>query len=349
MIAVIFKTIAGTARLRRKHIALVACLLLLTASACRQTALPQEVKKGSRDAAKNARTKTNGASTSASPQSPDYGPPERLADIEEAAVTESSGLAASRRHPGLFWTHNDSGGGPFLYLFDRKGRKRGVWKVAGAQSRDWEDIAAGPGPTRGRTYIYIGDIGDNNARREEVVVYRVVEPSEMNGSDSSKKKNPLTTEAADAIRLRYPDGAHDAETLLVHPSTGDLYIVTKNAGTSAGVYKLKAPHDASATATLARVGEIEFPDLFGVLITGGDISPDGRAVALCNYFGGYELRIAGASSSDFDKIWAQPPVSIGLGARQQGEAVAYRLDGAALLATSEKRPTPLIEVKKRGR
>ena len=79
----------------------------------------------------------------------------RAAQLEERAVRESSGIAASRRNAGLYWTHNDSGDGPFLYAFDRAGTKRGVWRVAGAKSDDWEDLAVGPGPEQCRYYIYV--------------------------------------------------------------------------------------------------------------------------------------------------------------------------------------------------
>src|SRR5829696_10367652 len=89
-----------------------------------------------------------------------YGQPTTLATIKDKAVTESSGLVASRSTPGAYWTHNDSGDGPFIYAFGSVGEPLGVFRVAGAQARDWEDIAAGPGPDRGKSYLYIGDIGD---------------------------------------------------------------------------------------------------------------------------------------------------------------------------------------------
>jgi hypothetical protein len=263
--------------------------------------------------------------------------PVQLATLEERALNESSGIVASRRNPGLFWTHNDSGGGPFVYAFDREGRRRGTFRVEGARAYDWEDIAAGPGPARGQTYLYAGDIGDNDAERESVVVYRFPEPEVTPDAATTN----LSTQPAEAIRLKYPDGAHDAEALLVHPSTGDLYVVSKTAE-GAGVYKLAAPFGAGGVNTLARVATLRGPDFFGILITGGDISPDGRRVAFCDYAQGYELTLP-EGAKDFDDIWRQKPSVVLLGARRQGEAVCYRLDGAALLATSEGSPSPLIE------
>jgi hypothetical protein len=268
--------------------------------------------------------------------------PVTLATLSERAVRESSGVVASRRSPGLFWTHNDSGDGPFVYAFDREGRSRGTFRVAGAQARDWEDIAAGPGPAQGETYLYVGDIGDNDRDREFVVVYRFPEPGAAPPPADADGAQPRETAPAEAIRLRYPDGAHNAEALLVHPRTGDLYVVTKTAD-SAGVYKLAAPFDASKVNTLARVAVLKGPDFFGALVTGGDVSPDGTRVALCDYAQGYELTLP-AGAKGFDDVWTQKPSAVPLGFRLQGEAVCYRLDGAALLATSEKTPTPLIEI-----
>src|SRR5262245_1156570 len=100
-----------------------------------------------------------------------YGAPVHLTDLKNRSVNESSGIVASRRNSNLFWTHNDSGDGPFIYAFDRGGNHLGVWRVAGATARDWEDIAIGPGPTKDSPYVYIGDIGDNEKKRDEIVVY----------------------------------------------------------------------------------------------------------------------------------------------------------------------------------
>ncbi len=264
--------------------------------------------------------------------------PVQLATLEDRRITESSGLVASRRNPGLFWTHNDSGDGPFVYAFDRAGRSRGTWRVEGAQAVDWEDIAAGPGPARGESYLYAGDIGDNGRARDFIVVYRFPEPE----IPAAAPKETLATQAAEAIRLKYPDSAHNAEALAVHPTTGDIYVITK-ASAEAGVYKLAAPFDPKALNTLTKVATLRGPDFFGTLVTGADISADGRRVALCDYAQGYELTLP-AGSNDFDDIWRQAPAAYSLGPRMQGESIAYRLDGAALLATSERTPTPLFEL-----
>jgi len=272
-----------------------------------------------------------------------YGPPTTLAIIKSPSINESSGLVASRTTPGAYWTHNDSGDGPFVYALDTHGDSLGVFRVTGAQAVDWEDIAIGPGPLPNKSYLYIGDIGDNDQLRSEVVVYRVPEPVLIPANRKSTTKHPVTTEPAEAIRLRYPDGKHDAETLLVHPTTGNIYIVSKVMIASPVVYEAAAPLNAGKPVTMRRIGEIRIPSLFGGMITGGSISPDGRRVALCDYFQGYEL-VLPRGAAKFDEIWKQRMIGFDLGKRKQGEAITYRLDGKALLATSEGKQPPLIQV-----
>ena len=284
-------------------------------------------------------TKTDPPNTQANPI---YAIPRKLADLKDPAIKESSGIVASRSNPGLYWTHNDSGDGPFLYAFDERGQRRGVWRVAGAQARDWESIAAGPGPDRSKHYLYIGDIGDNSGRREGITVYRVTEPIAAAAQAQTTKKQPANTENAEVIRLRYPNEKHNAEALLVHPRSGDLYIVTKETLSNPHIYKASAPKNADPV-TLKYLGVLSIPSLLGGIVTDGAISPDGTRVVICDYLRGYELVLA-KSASDFDSIWKEPMTSITLGERKQGEAITYRLDGRALLVTSEGSPAPLIEI-----
>ena len=280
------------------------------------------------------------------PQPAPYGPPVTIATIKERAISESSGLVASRQTPGAYWTHNDSGGGPFIYSFDSSGNSLGIFNVTAAQNRDWEDISIGPGPQSDKSYLYIGDIGDNSGVRQEIVIYRVAEPALTAATSKLTKKNPGTTEPAEAIKLRYPDGPHDAEALLVHPVTGHIYIVIKLLITDPTVYEAAPPFTPGKTVTMTRIGTVHVPSLFGGVITGGSVSPDGRRVALCDYFQGYEL-VLPTGSNDFNDIWKQKMVGFDLGKRKQGESIAYRNDGKALLATSEGRGTPLIQVERR--
>ncbi len=283
------------------------------------------------------------ASPISTQKSEGYAAPSILATIKEKSISESSGLTASRSTAGAYWTHNDSGDGPFIYALDARGDSLGIFRVNGAQARDWEDIAAGPGPKPNKSYLYIGDIGDNNRARDEVVVYRVPEPLLNAASRTLTKARPGSTDPAEAIRLKYPDGKHDAEALLVQPTTGNIYIVTKVLIANPVVYEAAAPFTAGQLVTMRRIGEVRVPSLFGGVITGGSVSPDGRRVALCDYFQGYEL-VLPASSKDFNDIWKEKMIGFDLGKRKQGESIAYRLDGKAFLATSEGKQSPIIQV-----
>jgi hypothetical protein len=313
---------------------LILCLLLFLTTACHE---------GSTKASRNERL-----AEAAGEVSNAYKSPVHLGNLEDNALDESSGIVASRRNPDLFWTHNDSGDGPFLYAFDRTGAKRGTWRVMGADALDWEDIAAGPGPQPGQPYLYVGDIGDNGRERREIVVYRVAEPVVTPDDAGTNRIEPQQTEPAEAIRLRYPDGRYDAEALVVHPTTGDLYVITKTRGTTvaASVYKLAAPFSTSAVNTLEKVGELRVPSILPGMITGGDISPDGTKLILCDYFNAYEMSLPEKSRGKFDDIWKQSPAIVKLGEREQGEAVCYRLDGRAILAISEGRHSDLIEAER---
>jgi len=275
-----------------------------------------------------------------------YQPHTDLGTVRDPAIGESSGLAASRRNPGLLWTHNDSGDDPLVFCLDLQGRSCGVWQVTGADAWDWEDMAAGPGPKAGEPYLYLGDIGDNLDQRDEIIVYRIPEPVAGGGGSVSTKGSPATTAAAEALRLQFPDGPHNAEALLVHPSTGDIYVVSKEAQ-SAKVYKAAAPLVPSKVAMMIQVGTIRLGTGSRGLetITGADISPDGRRVAVSTYAQGYELELP--EGEVFDDIWAQRPIPVVLGPRPQGEAVAYRLDGRALLTSSEIVPWTLQQVERR--
>jgi predicted small secreted protein len=277
-----------------------------------------------------------------------YGQPTVLGNLADPDVTESSGIVASRRNPGLYWTHNDSGDDPFIYCVKGRGEPCGTWLVSGASARDWEDIAAGPGPVGGTSYLYVGDIGDNLEDQDVVLVHRVPEPSVAAGQPGPTKAAPGTTEPAETLRLQYPDGSHNAEALLVHPRTGDLYIVVKEAGP--GVYVARAPLQPGGRTTMAKVGTLPLGQAGEYsMVTGGDISPDGQRVALCNYEEGFELRLP-AGASNFDDIWQQTPQPLRLGLRPQGEAIAYRLDGKALVTTSERPqglPGPMHQVEQR--
>ncbi|REJ76365.1 MAG: hypothetical protein DWQ47_12220 [Acidobacteria bacterium] len=281
--------------------------------------------------------------------SDDFEAPQVIARIDSTLINESSGLTASKCREGVLWTHNDSGGGPYIYAVDLKGGLLGIWKVKGANDRDWEDIASTK--EGGRCFLYIGDIGDNGEKHGHVKVYRVEEPIVGDSGTVNRKKDAELTAEAREIRFRYSGGSRNAETLLVHPETRDIYVVTKKRGDSAEVYLLQGEHwgqESGARRALVadKVGDVRVPAILGGFITGGEISPDGRRIALCDYINAFEYIVPVDGRALHDAFKSSPSV-IDTGPREQGEAIAYSLDGKALLLTSEDSPSPLIKVKRK--
>ena len=279
-----------------------------------------------------------------------YEKPKVVGAIKSDEIRESSGLANSPCQAEILWTHNDSGDAALIFALDKTGKRLATYKVTGAKNTDWEDLAIRRenGSGGGECFLYIGDIGNNTRSRGELTIYKVKEPKVFgSGETDSSKKNPLSTEAAEAIKFEYPNGErHDGETLIVHPAAGDIYILSKSIGSAAQVYKLAAGYDLNKTNAPEKIAEFTVPAIPNGLLTGGSIAPDGRRVVICDYFAAYEIELP-KTAKNFDEIWKQKPRKIQLGQREQGEAVAYSADGKSIYATSEKKDSPLIEVRRK--
>ncbi len=273
-----------------------------------------------------------------------YGRPEVVGKIKSPEVTESSGIAASRCQRDVFWTHNDSGDGAFLYAFNARGDNLGTWRVPNAENKDWEDIATWK-DSRGKCFIYIGEIGDNKLIWPVHTVYRVAEPLVIAGGPVTTRDNALLTEPSESLNYMYPDGDKNAETLMVHPHSGDIYILTKSDSRPSGVYRLRGTFSETQDQTAIKIAEILVPAVPNGLLTGGDISPDGRSVIVCDYLQAYELSLP-EGTVDFDEIWNQEPRAMNIGKRKTGEAVSYNVDGSEIYATSEGRNPPIIRVRR---
>src|SRR3954468_6307892 len=82
-------------------------------------------------------------------------PLERLGRLDHPAIREASGIVASRRHPGVFWVHNDSQNPAALFAVRRDGSLVGEFTL-GVPNVDWEDIAADD-----QGHLYLADTGNN--------------------------------------------------------------------------------------------------------------------------------------------------------------------------------------------
>jgi len=244
--------------------------------------------------------------------------------VGDPSANELSGLVRSRSQPGLLWSHDDSGAGPVLFGLRADGSVDTRPTVSGAQAVDWEDIAAGPAADR-RPVLYIGDIGDNASQRPSVDVYRVVEP----------RAEATATAPAARLRLRYPDGAHDAEALLVDPLRGDLVIVTKALG-AARAYRASARLPAGSQTTLRRGPAIALS-----LATAGDVSADGRIVVLRGYdrLAVWARRGRERLTTTLRRAPCISPTS--LAGEGQGEAIAVDRRGASFVTVAEGSPAVL--------
>ncbi|MEX0707669.1 MAG: hypothetical protein WD078_06855 [Woeseia sp.] len=182
-------------------------------------------------------------------------------------VRESSGLAVSLLSPGTFWTHNDRGNGPELFAVDGSGRLLQRVIVA-AVATDWEDIETGP--CEEGNCIYIGDIGDNDAERSVITIYRLQEPQ----ADDTR------IDAVVALHARYPDGPRDAESLFVRPN-GDLYVITKGRREEIALYRYPAPQRPDVIVQLERVRVLfPEPDDSDDRVTAATSTRDGRRIAV---------------------------------------------------------------------
>jgi hypothetical protein len=188
--------------------------------------------------------------------------------VRVPSLAEGSGVAVSRHDPRRAWAHNDSGKAVLVALND-KGVVTGQLQLTGARVEDWEAMAIGP--CAAGSCLYVGDIGDNDAERRRITIYRVPEPAPS--ADAAA--------ATEVFHATYPDGAHDAETLLVTPK-GDLYIVTKGDTGPVAVYRFPRDIKNGATVELERVGKPRDAGKVGAndRITDGAVAPNGDWVAL---------------------------------------------------------------------
>lgn len=274
-----------------------------------------------------------------------YDPPKIIGKIRSGDIAESSGIAASRCQNDVLWTHNDSDEGPYIFAFKPTGESLGTWKVQNSVNVDWEDIAAHKDKS-GKCFLYIGDIGNNEQQFIEHSVYRIAEPIVKESDARSDRKNPLITEPAEIVKFRYPDTKQNAETLVVQPMTGSIYVLTKRLVGPSGVYRIRPDFGKPETQKAQIIAEISVPAIPNGLLTGGDVSPDGKRVILCDYSQGYEFALPDGAAN-FDEIWLQKPEVVDLGERNQGESVCYSIDGSSIFATSEGQRPPMIEVKRR--
>ncbi|HEY0133983.1 MAG TPA: hypothetical protein VGB85_07885, partial [Nannocystis sp.] len=255
--------------------------------------------------------------------------------VASPAIVEPSGLAASRLTPGAIYVHNEDTTA-IVAISSTNAATLGTFNVAGVVPADWEDVASGPCPA-GKC-IYMGDIGRASANfptpPSTFAVYRIPEPNIGAGQTSGD----LT---AEKFPFQYPDTPKDAETIMVHPTTGDIYVITKSGTGLSKVYKFPTPMPApNVMSTLVFVANIQLPtngDTNFASATAGAIHPCADRFLLRTYKRVYEFRAA--SGAAFETAFAATPVVLTDTVEGQGEAIEYEYNGASYFTMSET-PSP---------
>jgi hypothetical protein len=249
-------------------------------------------------------------------------------DLVRTDLLEISGVAASRINPGVLYIHNDSGNPNQVYLTNGSGANIGTLTLPVA-NRDWEDIAVGPGPVAGVNYVYVADIGDNDTKYSSVFVYRFPEP------DLSGQTLPYIANiaAVDVIQLKYPDGPHNAETLMVDPTTKDIYIASKQSNISQ-IYVVKYPQSTTSITTATPVVALYFNKA-----TAGDISPDGTEMLLRSNEQIWYWKLP-AGTSIADGLFTAPQIAPYANNEPQGEGVGFAADGSGYYTDTEIKGYP---------
>jgi hypothetical protein len=269
-----------------------------------------------------------------------YGAAQVLCTMNDPAIIESSGIVASLQQDGVYFTHNDSGDGPRLFAFDESCTVLAEITVTGATAIDWEDIAHGRAQD-GSARLYVGDIGNNNRNRTDLVIYEVPEPVVNTNAAGQQISVPVIA----SYPYVYLDAPQDAEGLMVDPRDGAIYIAGKTQTGVAAVYRIEpssSPFDALTPFVARPIAHIAYPSTraIGPQATGADIAPDGSRLVIRTYQEAFEWTLVGDIATSLRAL----PVTIPLPPTIQGEAIAYSSDGSSLITTTEGvgRPVHLL-------
>ena len=256
-----------------------------------------------------------------------------LGSIENNQIKESSGIVASYRNKGLLWTHNDSGDKNRLFAMDANGKGTREFYLEGSNNRDWEAISMANFPEG--SFIYVGDIGDNNNEFPTSTIYRVPEP-EITGS--TPQSNILQN--IQKITYKYSDGARDAEAFLIDQSSKDIFIISKRES-SKRLYRLAFPQSYTQTNTAEFVQELTFSAGAGtpLYIVDGNVSVDNKEIIIKNYLQIFHWK-RNANESIPDALKRTPKMQPYL-AEPQGEAICFAQDGSGYFTLSEEGPSKL--------
>ena len=253
--------------------------------------------------------------------------------LNDKEMDETSGIAASSISPDTYYVHNDSGDTSRFFAITAEGKLKSTIYFKGDSTQklgvqDCEDIDVGPGPEKGKSYVYLGDIGDNNQNRPYITVYRMAEKKSWATGDKA-----ITSTLDVRADFKYPDGPKDAETLMIDPIGKQLIIVSKR-GDTVAVYTSPLKYQANTTTVLTKRCKLYFAGFKPFKwITAGDISKDGQQILLKSYDKVYYWR-----RQHNEPIWetmVRKPQELTYKVEKQGEAIGFQPDGKGYYTTSE--------------
>ena len=258
--------------------------------------------------------------------------------VENDDIDEASGIVASRSQPGVLWAHNDSGDGPRLYAMSREGKHLGVFELEGALAFDWEDVAIGPGKAEGTWDLFVGETGGNIRVRHVIEIHRAREPEVDPKRPAANRK----LKDFETYKFRYGDRKpHDSEALAVDPTTGELFVVTKEDDGPALVFGAKPPFATDRIVEIPVVGRIDLDATAarGNRATALDVSPRGDLVLLRTYDQAFVWRREAGQPlvSAFEGKRCEVPVA----KEPQGEAATFDEAGRGYYTLSENKNQPL--------
>ncbi|MDB5116759.1 MAG: hypothetical protein JWQ79_2251 [Mucilaginibacter sp.] len=261
--------------------------------------------------------------------------------LQDKEMNEISGIAASGINKDIYYIHNDSGDTSRFFAITPDGTLRATIYYKGNPKKplgavDCEDIAVGPGPIPKKSYVYVGDIGDNDSYRKYITIYRVEEQTSwLKGGSIAANSAPL--------HLKYPDGPKDAETLMIDPIKKLIYIVSKRRDT-VNVYTTPLAYKPNDTLVLTLRCKLFFKGFKPFKwITAGDISKDGRQILLKNY-----EKVFYWKRKENEPVWEtmqRKPQELNYQMEKQGEAIGFTPDGKGYYTTSEGVYSPIYYYK----
>lgn len=203
-------------------------------------------------------------------------------------LPEVSGIACSRVTPGYIWMQSDDY--TRVVATDEKGTHKYTQinfpnlKSLHIRTYDWEDMSGGV--YEGTNYLFIGAFGDNEEVDDYYTIIYFEEPEITDGAR-------INIDPAQ-IEYVYPDGkSHNCEALMYDNVDQMLYIITKVYYNVCQVYSLPFRLDyGDEVQTLTYVCDLGVKSDLGSaakpyagfhLVTGADISPDGKYILIKNH------------------------------------------------------------------